>query len=178
MIKDSITNVRFKYLISCLLIVLISCKNDKINYHPTNKKPVTDVYFGYEVKDNYRWLEDDLSSETEEWVKKQNQTTFKYLNQIPFREDLKNRLLELLDYEKISAPFKKGEYTYFYKNSGLQNQSILYRNLDNQEPEVFLILAATAVAATRTWRMVGVPLVILGTRRSWKVRIPWIVTTR
>tara|TARA_B100000900_G_scaffold326930_1_gene286985 strand:+ start:776 stop:2914 length:2139 start_codon:yes stop_codon:yes gene_type:complete len=138
MIKDTITNVRFKYLISCLLIVLNSCKNEKINYPPTNKKPVTDVYFGYEVKDNYRWLEDDLSSETEEWVKKQNQTTFKYLNQIPFREDLKNRLLELLDYEKISAPFKKGEYTYFYKNSGLQNQSILYRNLDNQEPEVFL----------------------------------------
>ena len=138
MIKDTITNVDFKYLIACLLLVLISCKNDKINYHQTNKNPVTDVYFGYEVKDNYRWLEDDLSSETEEWVKKQNQITFKYLNQIPFREDLKNRLLELLDYEKISAPFKKGEYTYFYKNSGLQNQSILYRNLDNHEPEVFL----------------------------------------
>tara|TARA_B100001027_G_scaffold202589_1_gene163440 strand:+ start:728 stop:2866 length:2139 start_codon:yes stop_codon:yes gene_type:complete len=138
MIKDRITNIYFKYLIACLLLVLISCKNDKINYHQTNKKPVTDVYFGYEVKDDYRWLEDDLSSETEEWVKKQNQTTFKYLNQIPFREDLKNRLLELLDYEKISAPFKKGEYTYFYKNSGLQNQSILYRNLDNQEPEIFL----------------------------------------
>ena len=138
MIKDTITNVHFKYLIAYLLLVLISCKNDKINYHQTNKNPVTDVYFGYEVKDNYRWLEDDLSSETEEWVKKQNQITFKYLNQIPFREDLKNRLLELLDYEKISAPFKKGEYTYFYKNSGLQNQSILYRNLDNQEPEVFL----------------------------------------
>ena len=138
MIKDRITNIYFKYLIACLLLVLISCKNDKINYHQTNKKPVTDVYFGYEVKDDYRWLEDDLSSETEEWVKKQNQTTFKYLNQIPFREDLKNRLLELLDYEKISAPFKKGDYTYFYKNSGLQNQSILFRNLDNQEPEVFL----------------------------------------
>ena len=138
MIKDTITNVDFKYLIACLLLVLISCKNDKINYHQTNKNPVTDVYFGYEVKDNYRWLEDDLSSETEEWVKKQNQITFKYLNQIPFREDLKNRLLKLLDYEKISAPFKKGQYTYFYKNSGLQNQSILYRNLDNHEPEVFL----------------------------------------
>ena len=138
MIKDRITNIYFKYLIACLLLVLISCKNDKINYHQTNKKPVTDIYFGQEVKDNYRWLEDDLSSETEEWVKKQNQITFKYLNQIPFREDLKNRLLELLDYEKISAPFKKGEYTYFYKNSGLQNQSILYRNLDNQEPEIFL----------------------------------------
>ena len=95
MIKDRITNIYFKYLIACLLLVLISCKNDKINYHQTNKKPVTDVYFGYEVKDDYRWLEDDLSSETEEWVKKQNQTTFKYLNQIPFREDLKNTNLKL-----------------------------------------------------------------------------------
>ena len=97
-----------------------------------------DIYFGYQVEDNYRWLEDDLSVETQEWVKKQNQTTFKYLNQIPFREDLKRRLLKLLDYEKISAPFKKGEHTYFYKNSGLLDQSILYRNLDNQESEVFL----------------------------------------
>ena len=97
-----------------------------------------DIYFGQEVKDNYRWLEDDLSSETEEWVKNQNQTTFKYLNQIPFRKELKDRLLELLDYEKISAPFKKGNYTYFYKNSGLQNQSILYRTFENNEPEIFL----------------------------------------
>ena len=97
-----------------------------------------DIYFGQEVKDNYRWLEDDLSLETEEWVKNQNQTTFKYLNRIPFRKELKDRLLELLDYEKISAPFKKGNYTYFYKNSGLQNQSILYRTLENNEPEIFL----------------------------------------
>ena len=138
MIRDMLTNVNFKYLLSCFLFVLISCKNDKINYTQTIKKPVTDVYFGYEIEDNYRWLEDDLSSETEEWVKKQNHTTFKYLNQIPFRKDLKNRLLKLIDYEKVSAPFKKGEYTYFYKNSGLQNQSILYRNLENQEPEIFL----------------------------------------
>ena len=120
-----------------IIFIFVSC-TQKINYHQTTKKPVTDVYFGYEIKDNYRWLEDDLSSETEEWVYKQNQTTFKYLNQIPFRKDLKKRLLKLLDYEKITAPFKKGEYTYFYKNSGLQNQSILYRNLDNQEPEVFI----------------------------------------
>ena len=138
MTRDILTNFNFKYLLSCLLFILISCKNDKINYTQTIKKPVTDVYFGYEIEDNYRWLEDDLSLETEEWVKKQNQTTFKYLNQIPFRKDLKNRLLKLVDYEKISAPFKKGEYTYFYKNSGLQNQSILYRNLENQQPEIFL----------------------------------------
>ena len=120
-----------------IIFIFVSC-TQKINYHQTTKKPVTDVYFGYEIKDNYRWLEDDLSSETEEWVYKQNQTTFKYLSRIPFRKDLKKRLLKLLDYEKITAPFKKGEYTYFYKNSGLQNQSILYRNLDNQEPEVFI----------------------------------------
>ena len=138
MIRDVLTNFNYKYIISSFLFVLISCKNDKINYTQTIKKPVTDVYFGYEIEDNYRWLEDDLSLETEEWVKNQNQTTFKYLNQIPFRTELKNRLLELLDYEKISAPFKKGEYTYFYKNSGLQNQSILYRTKDNKESEVFL----------------------------------------
>ena len=138
MIRDVLTNFNYKYIISSFLFVLISCKNDKINYTQTIKKPVTDIYFGYEIEDNYRWLEDDLSLETEEWVKNQNQTTFKYLNQIPFRTELKNRLLELLDYEKISAPFKKGEYTYFYKNSGLQNQSILFRAKDNKESEVFL----------------------------------------
>ena len=138
MIRYIFKNLYYNYLLSFLFIVLTSCKSDKINYPVTAKKSVTDVYFGHKVEDNYRWLENDLSVETEEWVKKQNQTTFKYLNQIPFREDLKARLLKLLNYEKISAPFKKGEYTYFYKNSGLLDQSILYRNLDNQEPEVFI----------------------------------------
>ena len=137
MIK-SILDADYKYLTTCLIFILISCSKNKINYHHTIKKPITDIYFGQEVKDNYRWLEDDLSSETEEWVKNQNKITFKYLNQIPFRSELKDRLLELLDYEKISAPFKKGDYTYFYKNSGLQNQSILYRTKDNKESEVFL----------------------------------------
>ena len=138
MIKKNLSNINFRYLTICFLLVLISCSKNKINYHQTIKKPVMDIYFGQEVKDNYRWLEDDLSLETEEWVKNQNQTTFKYLNRIPFRKELKDRLLELLDYEKISAPFKKGNYTYFYKNSGLQNQSILYRTLENNEPEIFL----------------------------------------
>ena len=131
-------NIKIKYCSFCFILILSSCKNNTINYDDTIKKPVIDVYFGTEIKDNYRWLEDDLSLETENWVKKQNETTFRYLNQIPFREDLKNRLLKLLDYEKMSAPFKKGEYTYFYKNSGLQNQSILYRVLDTGKPDVFL----------------------------------------
>ena len=86
----------FVGLFVCLFFIFTSCKNNSINYHDTPKKPVVDVYFGTEIKDNYRWLEDDLSSETENWVKKQNKTTSDYLNQIPFREDLKNRLLKLL----------------------------------------------------------------------------------
>ena len=83
------------------------------------------TYFGNEVVDNYRWLENDLSEETEKWVEKQNETTFKYLERIPYRNKIKNRLIDLLDYEKVSAPFVEGKYTYFYKNSGLQDQSIL-----------------------------------------------------
>ena len=121
------------------IFVLIGCsENKKIKYPKTNKKAVIDTYFGNEIVDNYRWLEDDLSEETERWVEEQNETTFKYLERIPYRDKIKNRLIDLLDYEKVSAPFVEGEYTYFYKNSGLQDQSILYRNKENDEPEIFL----------------------------------------
>ena len=129
------------FLISFLsfLLLFFSCHNNKkIEYHKTKKEPVVDTYFGTEVIDNYRWLENDLSEETENWVIEQNKTTFDFLNNIPFREDLKSRLTTLWDYEKISAPFEEGKYTYFYKNSGLQNQSILFRENKNQKPEVFL----------------------------------------
>lgn len=122
-----------------LIFFFISCSSDSIrNYNITNKKPVVETYFDKEVVDNYRWLEDDKSKETENWVANQNEYTFDYLDQIPLREQLKNRLTKLWDYEKISSPFKEGDYTYFYKNSGLQNQSILYRSKDNQNPEIFL----------------------------------------
>jgi prolyl oligopeptidase len=118
---------------------LISCESNKsIDYHNTKKIPVADSYFGTEVIDNYRWLEDDMSNETENWVTKQNETTFAYLNEISLREQLKNRLTDLWDYEKISSPFKEGKYTYFYKNTGLQNQSVLYRSKLKGEEEVFL----------------------------------------
>jgi len=122
-----------------IMFFFISCNSDlKRNYHSTNKEPVIESYFDKEVIDNYRWLEDDMSKETENWVVNQNEYTFDYLDQIPLREQLKNRLTKLWDYEKISSPFKEGDYTYFYKNSGLQNQSILYRSKDNQNPEIFL----------------------------------------
>ena len=109
-----------------------------VNYPTTKKADAVDTYFGTEIKDPYRWLEDDKSPETEAWVKEQNKVTFGYLEQIPFREALKNRLEKLWNYEKIGAPFKEGDYTYFYKNDGLQNHYVVYRQLNDAAPEVFL----------------------------------------
>jgi prolyl oligopeptidase len=107
-------------------------------YPETKKVSQTDDYFGTKVADPYRWLEDDLSAETKSWVVEENKVTGAYMAQIPYRDAIKKRLTELWNYEKYSAPFKEGGYTYFYKNDGLQNQSILYRQKDNSEPEVFL----------------------------------------
>ncbi len=112
--------------------------NMQINYPYTSKVGVSETYFGTKVEDPYRWLEDDNSSDTKKWVQKQNNATFSYLNQIPFRENLKNRLEKLWNYEKIGVPFKEGDYTYFYKNDGLQNQYVIYRKLGNGETEEFL----------------------------------------
>lgn len=109
-----------------------------MNYPITKKVDTVDTYFGTEVKDPYRWLEDDRSEETEAWVKNQNKTTFGYLDSIPFRNDLKNRLEKLWNYEKLGSPFKEGDYTYFYKNDGLQNQYVVYRKKQGGEEEVFL----------------------------------------
>ena len=116
------------------LTLLWACGNDKtVKKHPVVSYPETktvdtiDTYFGVDVKDPYRWLEDDRSPETEAWVVAENKATNAYLDKIPFREALKNRLSELWNYEKVGAPFNEGDYTYFYKNDGLQNQSVLYR---------------------------------------------------
>lgn len=95
-------------------------------YPETKKVNVVDDYFGTKINDSYRWLENDTSKETADWVKAQNTLTQNYLSQIPFREGIKNRLTEIWNYEKVSAPFKKGEYYFYYKNNGLQNQSVLY----------------------------------------------------
>ena len=131
-------------VISLLTIVLIfSCKQDNktiersivVNYPETKTVDTINSYFGTEVKDPYRWLEDDRSSDTEDWVKRQNETTFGYLDNIPFREELKQRLEKLWNYEKIRAPFKEGDFTYFYKNNGLQNQFVIYRYKTGDNPE-------------------------------------------
>jgi len=131
-----------KIFIPMLLIVaVVSCKKDeetKIVYPQTQKTDVTDTYFDIEVGDPYRWLEDDRSSETAEWVQVQNQLTFGYLDKIPFRNQIKKQLEELWNYEKISSPYVEGDYTYYYKNNGLQNQSVLYRKDKNGNEEIFL----------------------------------------
>lgn len=99
-----------------------------VNYPETKKGTVVTNHFGTKVKDPYRWLEDDRSPDTEAWVLSQNKVTHAYLDKIPYRNDIKNRLEKLWNYERIGAPFKEGDYTYFYKNNGLQNQSIIYRH--------------------------------------------------
>lgn len=131
--------------IALLALTVFSCKEDSkpeldmtVNYPETKKVDSVDVYFGDSIQDPYRWLEDDNSEETKAWVKAQNEVTFGYLDKIPFRKQIKERLEKLWNYEKISAPFKEGDYTYFYKNDGLQNQSVLYRKDKNGKEEVFL----------------------------------------
>lgn len=100
---------------------------------------VTDVYFGDTIHDPYRWLEDDQSDETKSWVQAQNKVTFGYLEQIPFRKKIQDRLEAIWDFEKYGAPFKKAGVYYFFKNSGLQNQSVLYRQQTlESDPEMVL----------------------------------------
>ncbi|MEZ9654199.1 prolyl oligopeptidase family protein [Vibrio splendidus] len=107
-------------------------------YPITNQQIVSDDYFGQIIEDPYRWLEDDRSDETAQWVASQNEVTFDYLAQIPYRAELRERLAKAQDYKKSSQPFVRGDYTYFYKNDGLQNHSILYRQKEGQQEEVFL----------------------------------------
>lgn len=109
-----------------------------MKYPKTNKIEVSDSYFGTTVADPYRWLEDDRSTETKAWVEAENRVTQNFLSGIPFRTAIKTRLERLWNYEKYTAPFKRGSYTYFYKNDGLQNQYVLYRQKAKGKVEVFL----------------------------------------
>ena len=137
-------------LTGSLLALLVGCNqttttsqnsttnNEKMNYPTTKKGDVVDNYFGTPVPDPYRWLEDDKSAETAQWVKTQNEFTFAYLSQIPYRNTIKEKLQKLWNYERIGAPFTEGDYTYYDKNDGLQNQSVLYRKDKQGKEEIFL----------------------------------------
>ena len=132
-------------LFSVALLLLVACNqnpnntnDEKMNYPQTRMDNTVDTYFGTQVSDPYRWLEDDRSAETAQWIKAQNDFTFGYLSKIPYRQAIKEKLEKLWNYEKLSAPFTEGDYTYYYKNDGLQNQSVLYRKDKEGKEEIFL----------------------------------------
>ncbi|MEP7237472.1 MAG: prolyl oligopeptidase family serine peptidase [Ferruginibacter sp.] len=133
---------RILFTAACI-VLLYACNNNsdkatltnfktiEVKYPQTQKdSTVKDTYFGTVVPDPYRWLENDTSAATADWVKAENEVTQNYLGQIPFRDAIKNRFEKLYNYEKYSAPFRQGKYMYYYKNSGLQNQNVLYREAD------------------------------------------------
>jgi len=128
-----------KILFSFILMSVSTLSFSQIKYPDAKKVEQQDDYFGTIVKDPYRWLEDDNSAETKAWVEKENAITQNYLSKIPFRDDVKSRLEKMWNYAKYSAPQKEGAYYYYYKNDGLQNQAVLYRQKGlNGTPEVFI----------------------------------------
>lgn len=139
-IFDKTNSQKMKKVFITMLVssTIVSVSQAQINYPQTKKTDKVDSYFETKVPDPYRWLEDDRSLETADWVKAQNQVTFGYLATIPFRDAIKQRMEKLWNYEKVSAPFKEGKYTYYYKNNGLQNQSVLYRKDASGNEELFL----------------------------------------
>lgn len=143
--------MKLQWLIPVAVLIFAACNNNKeatlsdfkaidVNYITTKKDTtVKDNYFGTEVADPYRWLEDDTSAETSAWVQQQVKLTKGYLEKIPFRDAIRKRYETLFNYEKYSAPFKEGNYTYYYKNTGLQNQSVVYREpMGSTDAEIFL----------------------------------------
>jgi prolyl oligopeptidase len=116
-----------KPLLLFTTFVLMNTITAQLTYPTTTKTAQTDDYFGTKVSDPYRWLEDDKSEATKAWVTEQNKVTFSHLDKIPYRKNFKEAIEKVFNYPKYSAPFRKGDWFYFYKNNGLQNQSVLYR---------------------------------------------------
>lgn len=171
-------------------------KLNTLSYPQSRAGATVDNYFGTKVADPYQWLENDTAAEVINWVKEQNKVTRKYLGQIPYRDQLKTRLTEIWNFPKYSSPFKEGEWYYFYKNSGLENQSILYRQKGlNREPELFLdpnklsddgtaSLASLAFSKDHKYCAVGIAqsgsdwneifVMDVATKQKIKDRIKWV----
>jgi len=138
--------MKSKLFIGAMALLIVSCTPEEkmettknIHYPETKKTDTQDDYFGVTVMDEYRWLENDTASDTEEWVKDQNQVTFGYLESIPYRQKIEDRLTELINYPRLSSPYKVGEYYFFSKNDGLQNQSVIYYQKGREgEAKVFI----------------------------------------
>ena len=128
------------------LMLLFACESMNkqtpitlLPYPETRQEVIEENYFGTKIKDPYRWLENDTSKDVEKWVDGQNKITHHYLAQIPFREKIREELTAIWNFEKYSSPFKEGKWLYYFKNDGLQNQSVLYRQLGtNGVPQIFL----------------------------------------
>lgn len=138
-------NIKSILYVTAAGLVTLACQPQEkfptidVTYPESKKSDHVDNYWGESVADPYRWMEDDYAEETKAWVQAQNEVTFAYLEQIPFREAIRKRLEEVWNYERISAPSKSGDFEYFYKNDGLQNQSILYRRpYEGGAEELFL----------------------------------------
>ncbi|MBI3235943.1 MAG: S9 family peptidase, partial [Bacteroidetes bacterium] len=130
-----------KHLSTFLFFALIymQIQSQTFKYPQTKKNNHLDIYHGTRLMDPYHWLENDTAADTKQWVVEQNEVTNNYLEQIPFRSTLKKRITDLNNYPKYSSPFRAGEYYFFYKNDGLQNQSVLYFQKGlNGDPSVFL----------------------------------------
>jgi prolyl oligopeptidase len=128
-----------KLLFIFLLLPAFAWAQVGIQYPETRKVDTVDVYHGVKVPDPYRWLEDDRSADTKQWVTEQNKVTFDYLDKIPYRADWLKRMEEINNYPKYGSPFRKKEYFYYYRNDGLQNQSVLYRQKGLQgKPELVI----------------------------------------
>ena len=167
-----------KTLYSLLLIALFpACKSVNkadapaadISYPATMRDTTAgDTYFGTKVPDPYRWLENDTSLATQDWVKVENKVTRDYLGKIPFREDLRARLNSLWNFEKFSSPFRVAKYIYFYKNTGLQNQSVLYRQADG-EREAELFLDPNTFSITGTTSLAGIDFTQDGSLAAYQI---------
>lgn len=132
--------MRNLHILTIAAMTAISATAQTLNYPSAPKTDVVDEYFGIRVSDPYRQLENDTSEITENWVKAENAVTQDFLSKIPFRKDINNRLLQLANYPKYSAPVRENDGKfYFYENDGLKNQSVLYRkDTIDGTPEVFL----------------------------------------
>ncbi|MCJ7485077.1 MAG: prolyl oligopeptidase family serine peptidase, partial [Candidatus Aminicenantes bacterium] len=141
-----------------VVLAFAACQKEaaKLTYPVTKKVDQVDNYFGTVVADPYRWLEDDNAEEVKAWVQAENAVTFGYLDTIPYRPKIKARLTEIFNYPRYSSPFRAGEYYFFYKNDGLQNQSVCYiqKGLAGT-PEVFLDPNLLSVDGTVRASLIG-----------------------
>ena len=170
-----------RILAMALAITTALAAQTPLSYPPTRKADVVDDFFGTKVADPYRWLEDDNSAETKAWVEAQNKITFAYLEQIPQRRKIRERITRLWDFERSSAPFKRGKRYFYSYNTGLQNQAVLYVTEDPKAKGRILLdpntlskdgtVALSGVSMTEDGSLMAYSISVAGSDwQTWKVR--------